>query len=97
MRTDRITTDNGPRFVLEDAYDPAELVDASTKAANPKRFSISTENVTGTSDWSPQELEFKTPTNTRLLIVRVVRPASHKFDNKLAGQVWIARVSLLPR
>jgi Tetratricopeptide repeat len=97
MRADRITTDNGPRFVLEDAYDPAELVDASTKAANPKRLSISTENVTGTSDWSLQELEFKTPTNTRLLIVRVVRPASHKFDNKLAGQVWIARVSLLPR
>ena len=97
MRAQAITTDSGPRFLLQDAYDPAELVDVSSKAANPTRFSISTENVTGTSDWSAHELEFKTPGNTRLLIVRVARPASHKFDNKLAGTVWIARVSLLPK
>ncbi len=97
MRAQGITTDSGPRFLLQDAYDPAELVDVSSKAASLTRFSISTENVTGTSDWSPHELEFKTPGNTRLLIVRVVRPASHKFDNKLAGLVWIARVSLLPK
>jgi Tetratricopeptide repeat len=94
-RAQEITTDSGPRFLLQDAYDPAELVDVSSKAANPARFSISTENVTGTSDWSPRQLEFKTPGNTRLLIVRVARPTSHKFDNKLAGTVWIARVSLL--
>jgi hypothetical protein len=97
MRTQGITTDSGPRFLLQDAYDPAELIDVSSKAAHPIRFSISTENLAGTSDWSPHELEFKTPGITRLLIVRVVRPASHKFDNKLAGTVWIARVSLLPK
>jgi hypothetical protein len=97
MRAQGITTDSGPRFLLQEAYDPAELVDVSSKAANPMRFSISTENVTGTSDWSPHQLEFKTPANTRLLIVRVARPASHKFDNKLGGAVWIARVSLVPK
>jgi tetratricopeptide (TPR) repeat protein len=97
MRAQGITTDSGPRFVLQDTYDPAELVDVSSKAANPIRFSISTENLTGTSDWSPHQLEFKTTGNTRLLIVKVVRPASHKFDNKLAGTLWIARVTLLPR
>jgi hypothetical protein len=97
MRAQGITTDSGPRLILQDAYDPAELVDVSSKAANPTRFSVSTENVTGTSDWSLHELEFKTPANRCLLIVRVARPASHKFDNKLAGTVWIARVTLLPK
>jgi tetratricopeptide (TPR) repeat protein len=97
MRAQGITTDSGPRFVLQDAYDPATLVDVSSAAANPIRFSISTDNVTGTSDWSPHQLEFKTTGNTRLLIVKVVRPPSHKFDNKLAGTVWIARVTLLPK
>jgi cytochrome c-type biogenesis protein CcmH/NrfG len=97
MRAQGLTTDSGPRFVLQGAYDPAELVDVSSKAANPIKFSISTENLTGTSDWSPHQLEFKTTGNTRLLIVKVARPASHKFDNKLAGTVWIAGVTLLPR
>ncbi|MGB8541630.1 MAG: tetratricopeptide repeat protein [Candidatus Acidiferrales bacterium] len=97
MRAQGITTDSGLRFVLQDAYDPAELVDVSGKAANPTRFSISTENVTGTSDWSPHQLEFRTPGNTRLLIVRVARPSSRKFDNKLAGTIWIARVTLSPK
>ena len=100
VRAQGITTDTGPRFVLQDAYDPAELVDVTTgKAAAPAlaRFSVSTENVIGTSDWSLHQLEFKTPATTRLLIVRVARPASHKFDNKLAGTIWIARVSLLPK
>ena len=97
MRAQGITTDSGPRFILQDAYDPATLVDVSSEAANPVRFSISTENLTGTSDWSPHQLEFKTTGNTRLLIVKLARPPSHKFDNKLAGTVWIARVSLLPK
>jgi hypothetical protein len=97
MRAQGITTDSGLRFVLQDAYDPAELIDVSGKAANPARFSISTENGTGTYDWSPHELEFKTPGNTRLLIVRLARPVSRKFDNKLEGTVWIAHVTLLPK
>jgi len=97
MRAQGITTDSGPRFIPQDAYDPATLVDVSSESANPVRFSISTENLTGTSDWTPHQLEFKTTGNTRLLIVKLARPPSHKFDNKLAGTVWIARVSLLPK
>jgi len=97
MRAQVITTDSGPRFVLQDAYDPATLVDVSSEAANPIRFSISTDNLIGTSAWSPHQLEFKTTGNTRLLIVKLARPPSHKFDNRLAGTVWIARVSLLPK
>jgi hypothetical protein len=97
MRAQGITTDSGPRFVLQDAYDPAALVDLTSHAANPTRFSISTENLIGTSDWSPHQLEFKSTGSTHLLIVKVARPASHKFDNKLAGTFWITRVTVLPK
>jgi hypothetical protein len=84
MRAQGITTDSGPRFEVLDAYDAAKL------------FS-STENVTGSSDWSPHRLELKTSADTRLLIVKIARPISHKFDNRLAGTLWITRVTLLPK
>jgi hypothetical protein len=84
MRAQGITTDSGPRFEVLDAYDPSKLF-------------LSTENVTGTSDWSAHQIEFKTSTDTHMLIVRIARPISHKFDNRLAGAVWIARVTLLPK
>ncbi len=82
-RAQGITTDSGPRFEILDAFDPAKL-------------SLSTENVTGNSGWSPHQMEFKTGPETRLLIIKLARPASHKFDNKLAGTVWITRITLLP-
>ena len=84
MRTQGITTDSGPRFEVLDAYDPSKLF-------------LSTENVTGTSDWAAHQIEFRTSTDTHMLIVKVARPISHKFDNRLAGTVWIARVTLLPK
>jgi hypothetical protein len=84
MRAQGITTDSGPRFEVLDARDPSKLF-------------LSTENVTGTSDWAARQIEFKTSPDTHMLIVRIVRPVSHKFDNRLAGRVWIARVSLLPK
>jgi hypothetical protein len=84
MRAQGITTDNGPRFEVLDAYDAAKLF-------------VSTENVTGSSEWSAHRLELKTSADTRLLIVKIARPISHKFDNRLAGTIWIARVSLLAK
>jgi hypothetical protein len=67
-----------------DAYDPSKLF-------------LSTENVTGTSGWAAHQLEFRTSADTHMLIVKIVRPISHKFDNRLAGAVWIAGVTLLPK
>jgi Tetratricopeptide repeat len=84
MRAQGITTDSGPRFEVLDAYDPSKLF-------------VSTENVIGTSDWSAHQLEFKTTADTHMLIVKIARPASHKFDNQLAGTIWIARVTLIPK
>jgi tetratricopeptide (TPR) repeat protein len=82
MRAQGITTDSGPRFEVLDAYDPSKVF-------------VSTENVTGTSDWSAHQLEFKTTADTHMLIVKIARPASHKFDNQIAGTIWIARVTLI--
>lgn len=84
MRAQGITTDSGPRFQVLDAYDPARLL-------------LSTENVVGSSDWTLHQLQFKTSPETDLLVIKISRPPSHKFDNRLAGTIWIARVSLLPR
>jgi tetratricopeptide (TPR) repeat protein len=82
LRAQAITTDSGPGFQIQDAYDSSKL-------------SLSTDNLVGASNWSPQHLEFKTGPKTRLLVIRVVRPASRKFDNQIAGTVWIDRLSLI--
>lgn len=83
MRAQEITTASGPRFEVYDAYDPKSLF-------------LLTENLVGSSSWSPQHLEFETGRDTRLLIIRVARPPSRKFDNQIAGTVWIDRLSLTP-
>jgi tetratricopeptide repeat protein len=83
MRSDSISTDSGPRFQIVDAYDPGTLL-------------ASTQNVVGTHFRSQQHAEFTTSENTRLLLVRVARPMSLKLDNKIAGTVWIDRISLRP-
>jgi hypothetical protein len=55
---------------------------------------VSTGNLVGTSAWSEQKAEFKTKADTRLLLIRLARPLSSKFDNHIAGTVWIDGVSL---
>jgi len=81
MRTQWITTDSGLQFQVYNAYDSSKL-------------SLSTENLVGTSSWSPQQLEFQTGPDTQLLVVRVARSASRKFDNQIAGTLWVDRMSL---
>ena len=83
MRVEGITTDSGPRFEVFDSYDMGKL-------------SYSTENLPGTSGWLTRRIQFKTNRDTRLLIIRVARSMSHKFDSRIAGSVWIDRVSLQP-
>jgi tetratricopeptide (TPR) repeat protein len=81
MRAQGITTDNGPQFQICDAYDSAKL-----------SFQIG--NWVGTSGWSSEQLAFKTGPDTRLLLVRVARRPSRKFDNQIAGTVWVDHVAL---
>jgi len=63
-------------------------------AYNMGHLFAATENLVGTSGWSEQHAEFTTSTDTRLLLVRVVRPASSKLDNRIGGAVWIDAVRL---
>jgi len=84
MRTGGITTDSGPRLQIYDAYDMRKLF-------------LSTENLTGTTAWKDEELDFQTPADTQLLIVKIARPISQKFDNEIAGSVWLNDVRLTER
>jgi hypothetical protein len=53
-----------------------------------------TEMLTGTNDWRRVEKTFSVSGETRLVQVEVVRRPSWKFDNQIAGTVWIDAVSL---
>jgi len=81
VRANGITTDSGPRLQVCDAYNVAQVF-------------VSTENLLGTSDWTEQRAAFTTHSDTRLLLVRVVRPASAKLDNQIAGTVWMDAIRL---
>jgi hypothetical protein len=83
MRVQGITTDCGPRFQVFDAANMADLL-------------VSTENLIGTSGWSKQNAQFTTKADTHLLLIRVARPLSSRFDNQIAGVVWLTGVSLNP-
>ena len=83
-RSQTITTDAGVGLQISDAYDPNKILG-------------STDPLIGTTPWSEQSFSFETPSETRLLIVRVVRFPSQKLDNKIAGAFWLSRVSLTPQ
>ncbi len=80
-RARSITTDSGPRLELVDFY-------------NRNEWFFHTGDIVGTSSWTRHELEFTTGRDTKLLTLRVVRAPSQKFDNKIAGTLWVDRVSL---
>jgi len=81
MRVQGITTDSGLGLQVCDAYNLGNIF-------------VSSENLVGTSGWSEQHAEFTTFADTRLLLVRVIRPASGKLDNQIAGTVWIDDIRL---
>jgi Tfp pilus assembly protein PilF len=81
LRTRDVTTDNGLRFRCFDAHDPGTPL-------------FETDNLIGTSSWGSQQREFKTGPATRLLVIRLGRLPSHKFDNQIAGTAWVDHISL---
>ena len=84
IRTDGITTDQGVGFQIFAADGSSGL-------------NVETELLLGTRDWTLLEESFTVPPRTRLLEIRAFRRQSRKFDNKIAGTVWIDDVSLVPR
>ncbi len=81
VRAEGITSDSGPRF---------EIYDAGEKS----RLSLAGDAVLGTANWLTQQLQFQTGPDTRVLVVRLARPASRAFDGRLGGTLWVDRVSL---
>ena len=83
IRTEGLTTDQGLRFRISDAE-------------RPVRLDVVFEHFTGTTPWSVVEHDLAVPPQTRLLQVQVVRQASMKFDNKVAGTAWVDDLRLEP-
>lgn len=83
MRTDGITTESGMQFVITD----------------PNHWNIvvvSTENFTGSHEWTPVEADVTASPQTHFLLVQLARRPSRLFENKLGGTVWVADVTLVP-
>jgi O-antigen ligase len=81
VRTRGITTDQGIGFHICDT-------DGSGKV------DVRTEQVIGTNDWKRIEQIVQVPYDVRLLVVRLIRQPSLKFDSDIAGTAWVDDVSL---
>lgn len=82
VRTAGISTDQGIGFRMIDRDSPA-------------RLDLRTATLVGTSDWTRLESVFQVNQPTGLVEVQVVRQPSAKFNNRIAGRVWIDDVKLL--
>ena len=83
MKTEGITTESGLQFSISDPSH-SSVVNATT------------DKLTGTHGWTSLDAELKTAPDSHLVKVRLIRIPSRLFDNKLAGTVWIANISLVP-
>ena len=83
VRSERITSDSGPRIRVLDALDPASL-------------NTQSEGTVGTTPWHPVAFRFTTGAHTRLLRLSVWRPRSRSFPPNLTGSFWLDDVSLKP-
>jgi hypothetical protein len=82
VKTDKITTTNGIFFEVA-----GHRCEPFVKRSEP---------VTGTNLWKRMEIEFITPRDCKTVTVGARREKSVKFDNKIAGDVWIDSLSLEP-
>ncbi len=48
----------------------------------------------GTNDWKKQRVEFKVPIDCHAVVIRLRRQASHRFDNKISGTLWLDNFEL---
>ena len=74
-RSKNITTDQGP-FVDIYGYDC-------------KGVYFKGSMMLGTHDWQEQDMEFTVPEACHAVVVRLHRRTSHRFDNKIAGTLWL--------
>jgi tetratricopeptide (TPR) repeat protein len=81
LKTEGVTTENGISFLISDPNHGAAMV--------------STENFTGTRDWTPVDVDYTTTPTTHFMSIQLRRSPSRLFENKLSGTAWIGDVSFI--
>ena len=84
LRTDNITTESGPRLEVADVYGGGRVL-----ARSP--------GMVGTSEWAPEEVEFASGPETRLVRVGLTRLPSRRLGGEIRGVVLAGEFSLQPR
>ena len=82
MRTEDISTDTGPQFVIYRCADPG----ASLAETPP---------MTGTHPWTKVQLDLTTGSSTDCIKVVLSRRPSQLFSNRIRGMVWVDDVRLV--
>ncbi len=83
LRTEGITTDCGVTLRL---FDPVDR----------QRLDVGTQQMRGTNGWTLESTNFTVQPGTALVTLEFARPASRKFDNKIAGTAWLDSVEVKP-
>ena len=81
VRSERITSDSGPRLRVRDP-DCSSCLDAQSSAA------------LGTTGWHPVSLSFSASPRTRIVKLTVWRPRSRSFPAEISGRFWLDDVSM---
>jgi tetratricopeptide (TPR) repeat protein len=81
VRAMGVTTDRGLGFHVYDS-------------ADPRTIDMWTEEVTGTTGWTPLEQTITVPPGVSLLTVEIVREKSEQFDSHIGGTLWVDDVTL---
>ena len=84
LRTENITTESGPRLEVADVYGGGRIL-----ARSP--------GMVGTSEWAPEEVEFSSGPQTRLVRVGLTRLPSRRLGGEIRGLVLAGEFSLQAR
>lgn len=77
-RSEELDTASGPRFSIADAYTGTSYV--------------RTDDILGTNPWHPEQAQFHTGPNTKLLLLKIVRDPASPL---IRGKLWIDELKLV--
>jgi hypothetical protein len=77
-RSEELDTASGPRFSIADAYTGTSYV--------------LTDDILGTNPWHPEQAQFHTGANTKLVLLKIVREPANPL---IRGKLWIDELKLM--
>jgi tetratricopeptide (TPR) repeat protein len=77
-RSEELDTASGPRFSIADAYTGTSYV--------------LTDDILGTNPWHPEQAQFHTGPNTKLVLLKIVREPANPL---IRGKLWIDELKLM--